>query len=113
MIFDEAANHPRVLEINPRFWGSLLGSILAGINFPYLACLAGMDEAFPELNYEHKIYLLPQTAHKLAMRGLLPGRRDNLPIRGTGIQYWLADPLPEIFKVIYNVFTRLFGRENV
>jgi predicted ATP-grasp superfamily ATP-dependent carboligase len=33
---DPRDNIPKLMEINPRFWGSLQGAISAGIDFPYL-----------------------------------------------------------------------------
>jgi predicted ATP-grasp superfamily ATP-dependent carboligase len=33
---DARNGKPKLMEINPRFWGSLQLSILAGVNFPYL-----------------------------------------------------------------------------
>ena len=33
---DPRDNTPKLMEINPRFWGSLQLSILAGVDFPYL-----------------------------------------------------------------------------
>lgn len=33
---DPRDNKPKLMEINPRFWGSLSLPILAGVNFPYL-----------------------------------------------------------------------------
>ena len=34
----------RLLEVNPRFWGSLPLATLAGINFPHLLCRQAMGE---------------------------------------------------------------------
>jgi len=36
---DSRDNLPKLMEINPRFWGSLALSIVAGIDFPYLLYL--------------------------------------------------------------------------
>ena len=47
----------KVIEMNVRFWGSLMGSINAGVNFPYLACLAGLGLRFPMPEYKHIRYV--------------------------------------------------------
>jgi predicted ATP-grasp superfamily ATP-dependent carboligase len=41
---DERDGTPKLMEINPRFWGSLQLSILSGVDFPYLFYKLIMDE---------------------------------------------------------------------
>ncbi len=36
LVIDERNGKPVLMEINPRFWGSLQGAISAGVDFPYL-----------------------------------------------------------------------------
>jgi len=44
---------PRLMEINPRFWGSLALAIEAGVNFPYLLLKMARGEKFkPVEHYE-------------------------------------------------------------
>ncbi len=38
MRYDERDNHLYLIEMNPRFWGSLTASVRAGTNFPDLIC---------------------------------------------------------------------------
>ena len=33
---DKRTNQPKLMEINPRFWGSLETAVYSGVNFPYL-----------------------------------------------------------------------------
>jgi len=40
---DPRDNIPKLMEINPRFWGSLPLSIASGVDFPYLLCLMAID----------------------------------------------------------------------
>ena len=50
---DSRNGRPKLMEINPRFWGSLQLSILAGANFPFLLYkLAKGDYVDPSLNYK-------------------------------------------------------------
>lgn len=47
----------KLIEINPKFWGSLDLSIACGVDFPYLACLLGMGHDFEEIvNYRQNLY---------------------------------------------------------
>ena len=54
---------PKLMEINPRFWGSLQLSILGGVDFPYLLYKMIMDgDIEPSLDYESNVkcrWLLP------------------------------------------------------
>jgi len=50
---DLRSNTPMLMEINPRFWGSLALAIEAGVNFPYLLYRMSRGEAFaPVEQYE-------------------------------------------------------------
>ncbi len=78
-----------VIEVNPRFWGSLEGSKYAGVNFAYLAILAGRGEAFPLPEYANKKYSSALSALKRALK--------NEPsvslLRETNLENYLRDPL--------------------
>ena len=60
---DPRNNEPKLMEVNPRFWGSLQLSILAGMDFPYLLYkLAIEGDIKPVLNYKEGVmcrWLLP------------------------------------------------------
>jgi predicted ATP-grasp superfamily ATP-dependent carboligase len=40
---DPRDNTPKLMEINPRFWGSLSLPVASGVDFPYLLCKMAMD----------------------------------------------------------------------
>ena len=46
LIFDEVDNDIKLIEINPRFWGSVEASNRVGVNFPYLYCLTAIGYSF-------------------------------------------------------------------
>lgn len=50
---DERNNKPYVLEVNPRFWGSINQAIASGVDFPYLLYRMTMDgDVSPVLDYK-------------------------------------------------------------
>ena len=102
--YDSQDDQLKILEINARFWGSLRGSLVAGVSFPYLACLAALNTPFPMPDYELARYAHTKTALR-AWGARLLGKRleDGFPLRETGLKFLLNDPLAESI--------RAFGQE--
>jgi len=51
--FDEARKQYFIIEINPRYWGSLPLAVLSGVNFPVLHALSSLDINYnPVLDYK-------------------------------------------------------------
>jgi len=95
-LHDSQDDQLKILEINARFWGSLRGSLVAGVSFPYLACLAALDIPFPMPDYELARYFHTKTALREVMSRLVgKNREDGFVLRETGIKFLLADPLAE------------------
>lgn len=96
---DSRDGQAKILEINARYWGSLLGSLVAGVNFPYLACLAAQEQAFPVPPYQLSTYVHTTTALKERLLGIV-GQSDlpDLKLGHSGLKFFIADPLPEIVK---------------
>lgn len=101
MFYDTTENRVKVLELNTRFWGSLRGSYVAGVSFPYLACLAALDIPFPAPDFELTRYIHPKTAIKERILGLLgKSQYDKFPLEETGLKYILADPIAETLRAL-------------
>lgn len=50
---DQRTNRPYVIEVNPRFWGSINQAIASGVDFPYLLYKMAIDgDVQPVLNYK-------------------------------------------------------------
>ncbi len=72
---DQQDNEFKLMEINPRFWGSLNLPVASGVDFPYLFCLLAMKQDFePVFKYKEGIkfrWLFPgDFMHLLAKYGL-------------------------------------------
>ena len=105
---DPRDNIPKLMEINPRFWGSLALSIYAGVDFPYLICRLLAGEDFKPVE-EYKVgkkarWLLPgDMMHFFAMlkRGNIPDGFFNFFDRNTVYDYFaLDDPLPVLGQIL-------------
>ena len=90
-----ATGEINLLEMNPRFWGTLMGSVHAGVNFPYLACLAALGRPAPPLDYRPTVY----ADTKITLQHFLGAIAGSPRIPGLRLPHtrlWAAatDPLP-------------------
>lgn len=105
---DPRDNTPKLMEINPRFWGSLALAIESGVNFPYLLLKMARGEGFdPVDTYKTGVtcrWLLPgDMLHFLFNRHRHKIMPDFFRFRGDDLYYdivSLTDPLPAIVKMI-------------
>ncbi|WP_457654160.1 carboxylate--amine ligase [Rhodocaloribacter sp.] len=87
-----------VIEVNPRYWGSLLGSLAAGVNFPYLACLSALGRPFAPPAYRPLRYVTAGAALRTWRR---PGSlRPPLSWAETEWPHLLRDPLPKAIRSV-------------
>ncbi len=111
--YDEKDNQVKVIEMNPRFWGSVVGSMNAGVNFPHLAVLLGLKRDFPEIKYQHIRYVDGATALKILLRKILHRKSSIQYFDHSKLDNHLKDPVPMIIseyiqfrKKIRNVFKK-------
>jgi predicted ATP-grasp superfamily ATP-dependent carboligase len=96
-LFKKSDKKLYLIDFNPRFWGTLLGSTRAGINFPYLACLSAIGIQNTNPKYKHiKYYEMDRTQ----MLSMLIGKKDEklAMMKNSTLYFSLLDPLPTIFK---------------
>lgn len=89
-----------VIEVNPRFWGSLLGSLHAGVNFPQFTALAALGMPLPAVDYRHCRYASGTFAVKTWLRTAVTGRASGVGLRETPLVHALADPGPHIVEMV-------------
>ena len=115
---DPRDNKPKLMEINPRFWGSLPLAIYSGVDFPYLLYKMAMGEGFEAV-----------TKYKTGIRSryLLPGdimhfisNPDRFNMKPSFFKFFdkntrddiisLKDPLPTIGRIL-SLLTLLYNKD--
>jgi len=91
---EEEGGCVKIIELNARYWASLLGSFGAGVNFPHLSVIAGLGQLLPKNCYRHNRYIEPYQALKLTVFRSLPPGVAGFGFSETGWRYLLNDPLP-------------------
>ncbi|MCK5707929.1 MAG: ATP-grasp domain-containing protein [Candidatus Aureabacteria bacterium] len=101
MLYDEKENSAKIIEINPRYWASLMGSFSAGVNFPYLSCLAGLGFSFPKPDYYLDHFIVSGKATiKHAIKYYFKKSKIDFSWKKTSLKYGMADPLAELFLML-------------
>jgi D-aspartate ligase len=95
-IYDLGSRETKLLEANPRYWRSLLGSLKAGVNFPHLACLASTGEQFERPAYRNIRYARPEAALRLWTHRWLKRGSTSWSLRDSAFSLILRDPLPDV-----------------
>ena len=105
----------KILDFNPRFGQSLLGSLVAGVNFPLLACLGAMGREYPNMQQQETIrYAHPATQSKVMISRFM-GRRPpvNVCWKNGSLQFAVRDPLPELVDTFHKILKQFQSRNHV
>ncbi len=99
----ESDGNLRITDMNARFWNSLLGSLEAGVSFPYLACLVAFGVEFPMPDFETIRYFHPMTFFKEKLLDFYgKGRERDITFKESGLRFLATDPLAEAIRIYYN-----------
>ncbi|TGE17333.1 ATP-grasp domain-containing protein [Hymenobacter elongatus] len=103
--YDTQARQMKVIEINTRFWLTVVGSaVRATMNFPVLACRAALGQQIPPASFTLGRYI----PFANFLRYKLLGRGPNkIPFswQDTTIRGWLGDPLPKLHHLLHSFST--------
>jgi predicted ATP-grasp superfamily ATP-dependent carboligase len=108
----------KLIEINPKLWGTMALSIKAGVSFPRLIrdVLLGKKvtrQPYPA-NVQY-IFLFPQAASAYLQIRKLVGIKDwkpKHPFAKTYFDFELSDPMPDIFRFFYTM-SRIIRKKMV
>jgi len=108
--YDEESRQAWLIEVNPRFWGSLALAIQSGVDFPHLLyCLATEGDIAPVLNYKTNVtvrWLLGDAVAKVRQwrhRAASPATNNGrVKVDGYDDFYW-NDPVPFIAQLWFSV----------
>jgi D-aspartate ligase len=101
---------PCLIDFNPRYWGTLYGSVLAGVNFPLLHYLTALDCPFSRPEYRHTKYgeLSPQ---EMLLKPLLRTAVGRVSLMNeSNFAFVYRDPLPFLFNSAYYALARMFKK---
>jgi carbamoylphosphate synthase large subunit len=110
LMYDEHDKRYKILEINPRYWGSLLGSLSAGINFPYFAYLATLNIKFPQPEYLSVLFMGTGIMLGMLCKGTLQSVAQHVKMSDTTIKYLLGDPVPSMIKGMTKLYNQLLRK---
>jgi predicted ATP-grasp superfamily ATP-dependent carboligase len=103
----------RILEFNPRFWRTLLGSMFAGVNFPFIWCLSAVGIDLPCKQREGARYASPsQYLEILASRLAGKGSPIKVSLKESGLRLSVSDPLAELVNAYRGILGRLHGHNG-
>ena len=98
--YDEQLKRFCIIEINPRFWGSIGASLNAGVNFPDLCIQLALDKDIDRMIFE--------SGHYMRLKGVIktlkkrPGfifKRKYL-LDHSEVRSFIKDPLPTMYRFI-------------
>ncbi|MDO5980420.1 ATP-grasp domain-containing protein [Flavivirga spongiicola] len=110
--FNESDNSFKVLEINPRFWVNTEASVLAGVNFPNLLCLASLNRKV-EIQKARLISCLnlKGLARQISINPMFAFRVKYI-INNTPFKFAVKDPLPMIYKYALRIKNLIIGSKT-
>ncbi|WP_161991900.1 ATP-grasp domain-containing protein [Flagellimonas algicola] len=104
LIYDIAKDRILVLEVNGRYWSTLLASLRAGVNFPSLAIQSALGNELGEKHYSEMNYY--------NLRGFKFKMRKKPWIVLAFRHIWNHTPIRYFFKDPMVLFAKLISRAN-
>jgi D-alanine-D-alanine ligase-like ATP-grasp enzyme len=104
--YDESDDLVKVIEVNGRYWGSLLGSLVAGINFPLLSLKIVRGEKFDLPKYQFSKYFMGSAPMKRLIGSMFSPNR--ILFRETSLSFSMRDPGPFLTEMSGKIGRKIF-----
>ena len=98
--FDRHSGQFMILEINPRPWLTILGSNVAGVNFPWLYCKAVLGEKFEIPTYARTSFYTWQGLRIAILKNPEMFFRWGFIWKHSPVSYMLRDPMVTVLEFI-------------
>lgn len=106
--FDVQEQNYKLIEVNPRIWGTIYGSVLgAGINFPdlliQLSCGREIEDHLPRSGY----FVFLEFFLKSKLKNVAYPNRMKPVLKNTDFKWFLRDPIPQLVQQVQACRARL------
>jgi predicted ATP-grasp superfamily ATP-dependent carboligase len=102
--YDIENDEIKLIEMNCRYWASVLGSLIAGVNFPYLSCLTALNINYSMPNFEEYRFVNGGMALRIQLGKLLRLKKGDDNYDRSSLKIMLRDPGPYIANEIMGWF---------
>jgi predicted ATP-grasp superfamily ATP-dependent carboligase len=109
--YDEKDKQVKIIEMNPRFWASVSASTFAGVNFPYIACLAALNRELPKVEFQPKRVVRSGAAIRILAQGIVHRKQKDLYFDNSFIEFSLRDPLPNVVSKFSKIYNKVFSKK--
>ncbi|WP_336023556.1 ATP-grasp domain-containing protein [Halobellus salinisoli] len=108
----DASGTPNLIEINPKFWGSLDLAIASGLDFPAAMVRYLRDGTRPDFSFSSRRFHWPLSGdiqHAVARPDSTPAVAGDLVSARTGTNLSASDPLPHLVEGAKAVVSPFLG----
>jgi predicted ATP-grasp superfamily ATP-dependent carboligase len=92
--YDSNYNKFYLVDFNARYWSTLTGSLMAGVNFPHLACIKAINPEIPKQEYNNIQFLSSESPVYIFLKAIgLPFSHLTMLIKNE-LSFGSTDPLP-------------------
>ena len=97
-----------LVDFNARYWNSLQGSRIMGVNFPLLAAAYSLDIPVTFPDYKTGFYYYGTAAITQVIKNLTTGNRKPVRFKNSQLHSIAMDPLPELLYMLSLPFKAVF-----